>query len=82
MAVQTSRYVLHLHRCKSHPLTPSLLWQWIFEDAGNGLYYIKSGKGVYLSWTGTPQSLTPLLGTSSKQAWKVIADTVDSSCIK
>jgi hypothetical protein len=56
--------------------------QWLIEDAGNGLYYIKSWKGVYVTYTGTPQSDTPLTCTSTKSAFRIIKDSIDPSCFK
>ena len=56
--------------------------QWLIEDAGNGLYYIKSWKGVYLTYTGTPQSNTPITCTSTKYAFRIIKDSIDPSCLK
>lgn len=56
--------------------------QWTIESAGSGLYYIKSGKGVYISIGGAAASMTPLVCTSSPQAWKIVPDSLDASLFK
>ncbi|KAF8311756.1 ricin B-like lectins [Clavulina sp. PMI_390] len=58
--------------------------QWLIEDAGNGLYYIRSAKGTmpYVSFMGAPMSLTKMLCTNTKFAWKIVKDPVDASCLK
>jgi hypothetical protein len=56
--------------------------QWTIESAGSNLYYIKSGKGVYLSIGGAAASMTPLVCTSSPQAFRIVADSLDPTLCK
>lgn len=57
-------------------------FQWIIEDAGYGFYYIKSGKGGYVSFDGVASSGTPLICSVTKQRFRIIQDSLDSSLIK
>jgi hypothetical protein len=62
--------------------TDPLETQWLIEDAGNGLYYMKNWKGVYLTYSTTPQSGVPITCTAAKSAFRIIEDSVDASCLK
>lgn len=56
--------------------------QWIFEDAGNNLHYIKNVRGHYISIEGAPRDLNPVVVTPNKQPWKIVPDSEDPTAIK
>ncbi|KAF8311758.1 ricin B-like lectins [Clavulina sp. PMI_390] len=58
--------------------------KWLIEDAGNGLYYLRSlqSSQPYMTFSGSPVSLNKMLVNSSKFAFRIIPDSVDSSCLK
>lgn len=70
----------YLEHWAQHPMSTSS--QWIIEDAGYGFYYIKSGKGGYVSFDGVASSGSPLICSVTKQRFRIIQDSLDSSLIK
>jgi len=58
--------------------------KWLVEDAGGGLFYLRSLKSSqpYITFTGAAASMTNLQCTNSKFAFKIIPDSLDSSCLK
>ncbi|KAF8307264.1 hypothetical protein DL93DRAFT_2232240 [Clavulina sp. PMI_390] len=58
--------------------------QWMFEEACDGLYYIRCTKSEmpYISYEGSPRSGDKAICTRSPRPWKVVRDSNHQGCFK
>ncbi|KAF8280603.1 hypothetical protein DL93DRAFT_2092341 [Clavulina sp. PMI_390] len=55
--------------------------QWLLEDAGNGLSYIRSGGNSRLYINAGADNQTQMPCTEQKWPWKIVRDPKDPTCL-